>query len=293
VDGGNPDYSSVGGVLFNKLQTTLVQYPGGLAGSYAIPTGVTSIGDEAFETCVLTSVTIPASVTAIGQFAFSACLGLTSVTVATPSNLASIGIYAFSFCRSLTTVTIPAGVTSIGDEAFAYCSALTKAKFAGNAPTMGIYVFVYGGTGFEVDYFITATGFTTPTWDGYPSVAEGTGTNFQIWLVAKGHAANTNPLTPVANLGGISLLMAYALNLDPNQSLATSPLPVAVVAGGLLSYTFYAACPDITYLVEVSADMATWSSTGVTLSAPDSNGNRTASVPLASGMRYVRLVVSQ
>lgn len=37
------------GVVFNKSQTTLLRYPGGKAGSYAIPPGsVTDIGDYAY-----------------------------------------------------------------------------------------------------------------------------------------------------------------------------------------------------------------------------------------------------
>ena len=68
VDALNSVYSSVDGVLFNKSQTTLIQYPGGKAGSYTIPNSVTSIGDGAFSGCTsLTSVTIPNSVTSIGD----------------------------------------------------------------------------------------------------------------------------------------------------------------------------------------------------------------------------------
>ena len=293
VDGGNPAYSSAGGVLFDKPRTTLILYPGGLSGGYTIPNGVTSIGDGAFRDCALTDVTIPGSVASIGFEAFMYCSALKTVTFSLPSNLTSIGTYAFYDCQVLASVTIPASVTSIGDYVFYYCGGLTRAIFSGNAPTMGAYVFGYTATGFEVDYFSTATGFTTPTWDGYPAVAVTGGSNFQTWLVAKGYAASTDPLTPAAHLGGTGLLMVYALNLDPNQSYPASPLPVAVVAGGLLSYTYYAACPDITYQVEFSPDLAVWSNTGVTLSALDSHNMRTASVPLASGMKFVRLAVSQ
>src|SRR5271157_1971873 len=47
VDAQNSFYSSTNGVLFDKSQTTLVEYPGGLAGSYTIPGSVTSIEDWA------------------------------------------------------------------------------------------------------------------------------------------------------------------------------------------------------------------------------------------------------
>jgi hypothetical protein len=60
----------VDGVLFDQLQTTLIQYPGGKTGGYTVPGSVTRIGDLAFFYCTgLTSVTIPASVTTIGIYA--------------------------------------------------------------------------------------------------------------------------------------------------------------------------------------------------------------------------------
>ena len=41
VNASNSVYSSVDGILFNKDKTMLIQYPGGKAGSYAIPTRIT------------------------------------------------------------------------------------------------------------------------------------------------------------------------------------------------------------------------------------------------------------
>jgi formylglycine-generating enzyme required for sulfatase activity len=113
-----------------------------------------------------------------------------------------------------------------------------------------------------------------------------------VWLASKGFSPNTSPLTPVAKLGGANLLMAYALNLDPNQSYSSDPLPKAVMAGNQMSYTFYAGNTDVGYRVETSTDLASWSTSGVTVSAPDANGNSTASVPSAGGTRFIRLVVS-
>jgi hypothetical protein len=118
VDAGNSNYSSVDGVLFNKLQTLLVQYSAGiLDNSYIIPENVTSIGDDAFSRCTnLTSITIPDSVTSIGDYAFYACTSLTSITIS--DSVTSIGDYAFYECTNLTSVTIGNSVTSIGERAF-------------------------------------------------------------------------------------------------------------------------------------------------------------------------------
>jgi hypothetical protein len=80
VAASNPDYTSLSGVLFDKAQVTLLQYPGGLGGSYTIPASVTRIGDDAFVGCYfLTSVTIPVSVTSIEADVFKFCDNLTSV----------------------------------------------------------------------------------------------------------------------------------------------------------------------------------------------------------------------
>ncbi|SFA89597.1 Leucine rich repeat-containing protein [Acetitomaculum ruminis DSM 5522] len=63
VDNNNPAYSSLEGVLFDKLKTTLVKYPEGKAGAYIVPSSVKSIADAyMIGGTAITKLTIPASV---------------------------------------------------------------------------------------------------------------------------------------------------------------------------------------------------------------------------------------
>ena len=140
VSTANPNYSSLDGVLFNKPQTLLIKYPTSKNGTYTIPSGVTSIGDDAF----------------------SGCTGLTSMSI--PSSVTTIGNQAFYGCAELTRVSIPSGVTSIGTYAFTYCSKLTRAIFMGNAPTIGSGAFILTTSGFTIYYINGSLGFTSPTW---------------------------------------------------------------------------------------------------------------------------------
>jgi len=138
----NPNYISKDGVLFDKQQTTLIQYPGGKQGAYVIPNSVTSIGNYAFYGCSgLTSVTIPNSVTSIGMGAFMNCTALTSVTI--PDSVTSIGREAFYGCTDLTSVSIPNSVTSIEQNAFSGCSGLTSVTIPNSVTSIGYSAFYY------------------------------------------------------------------------------------------------------------------------------------------------------
>ena len=85
-----------------------------------IPNSVTSIGSRAFEGCEnLSSIKIPESVTVIGQNAFSWDAVLSSVEL--PSTLLKIDDYAFSECGSIWGIVLPDNLKTIGAGAFKSC----------------------------------------------------------------------------------------------------------------------------------------------------------------------------
>ena len=131
-----PGVSSEDGFLI--INGILMKYTGD-AENVEIPSGVTSINDNAFaHNYSIVSVKIPSGVTKLGIQAFGRCDSLVSVElpetlismdnsfiycgkleeITIPSGMKTIGRYAFYDCTSLAKVTIPNSVTEIGDEAF-------------------------------------------------------------------------------------------------------------------------------------------------------------------------------
>jgi hypothetical protein len=108
VDSNNPFYSSRDGVLFDKGQGTLLEYPPYKSGSYTIPSSVSVIATDAFDDSIMTNVTIPDNVVVIGVAAFNQCVGLTTITI--PGSVGAIGDVAFDSCFGLTNVILSEGI---------------------------------------------------------------------------------------------------------------------------------------------------------------------------------------
>ncbi|MDR0438437.1 MAG: leucine-rich repeat domain-containing protein [Bacteroidales bacterium] len=135
VEANNPNFSSINGVLFNKNQTLLIQYPTGKQQStYTIPNSVTSIGNSAFAYAKFTSVTIPNGVISIGDYSFW-CSNL--IFVAIPNSVTSIGVAAFCHSWQLASLTIGEGVISIGEAAFAECKQLASVVIPNSVTSIG------------------------------------------------------------------------------------------------------------------------------------------------------------
>ena len=81
VSPNNKNYSSFGGVLFNKSRSKLLKYPiGNERRAYIVPDGVAEIGSSAFDGCTsLEEITIPESIWIIGYYAFNNCSGMKNI----------------------------------------------------------------------------------------------------------------------------------------------------------------------------------------------------------------------
>ncbi len=176
VEVSSLSYTSVDGVLFSKDVSILVQCPGGKAGAYAIPSGVTTMGSGAFWGCdTLVSIAIPSSLVSIPISSMQAGSSFTTITVdesnpsfssidgvlydktgvtllqcplgrsgklEIPSQVRTIADSSFSGCTNLTGVTIPEAVTVIERSAFSACKGLTNLVIPNGVTSIGDSCFI-------------------------------------------------------------------------------------------------------------------------------------------------------
>lgn len=156
VASGSTSFSALGGVLFNAARSTLVRWPGGKSGAYAVPADVSRIAVGAF--CGadrVTSVSLPASVTSIGDRAFAHCSALASFSVA-PGNPSFVvsgsedsrGALVSKDGRTLVCVpaaaaagaacvVVPEGVESVAPSAMAGLAGLSSVSLPASVSTIG------------------------------------------------------------------------------------------------------------------------------------------------------------
>ena len=105
VSASNPNYSSIGGVLFNKNVTQLLKYPYAKPGtSYTVPNTVTQIGGFGYNK-ILTSITLPEGLRTIDTYAFEGSI-ITSIII--PDSVDSYGSFPFYQNTALETFTVGA-----------------------------------------------------------------------------------------------------------------------------------------------------------------------------------------
>lgn len=118
VNYSNTTFAAYDGVLYNKVTSTLVQYPiKKRGGMYSIIDGTISVGPEAFMgNTNIERLNINPSLENIGDNAFNGCTGIVYLDV--PSNVVNVGREAFANCTGLVTIWLGRGVKSVGALAF-------------------------------------------------------------------------------------------------------------------------------------------------------------------------------
>lgn len=104
-----------------------------------ISEGVKIIGESAFDSNGMHTISIPDSVTKIGDNAFSLCKNLKSVSF--PENIKKIPYGVCQDCKNLESVTFSEGVEVIGQYAFQNCDNLTEITFPYTLKKIDDYAF--------------------------------------------------------------------------------------------------------------------------------------------------------
>ena len=121
VEGGNKNFISVDGVLFDKSMRALMLYPAGRKDKeYRIPDGVQIIFQHAFAGAKhLEKVVIPESMQHIKDMAFRNCCNLRQITL--NENLKTIGARCFENCSLLSKMVFPRKLEAIGYRSLNSC----------------------------------------------------------------------------------------------------------------------------------------------------------------------------
>lgn len=239
VSSENPYYSSDdSGVLFDKNKTELILAPDGIAGSYTIPSGVTAIGDYAFEGCFnLESVTIPEGVSVIGASAFYECMSLQSVTMA--ASVTEIGQSAFGNCGMLMDVYYGGSESrwaqiSIGEENESLSKIATIHFTQEEVELTGITVTPPNKTQYYVGYVLDLTGMvvTAQYSDGHTEViTEGYAvTGYDAYYV------KTHTIT-VSYKGYTDTFQVTVKDKEPTHIIVTPPTMTECWVGEALDLT--------------------------------------------------------
>lgn len=252
----NPYYSSQEGVLYNKNKTTLVAFPSGKAGTFSIPSSVTSINNEAFKGCSkLTAITIPDSVTSIGYEAFAYCSSLTSITL--PNNVSTIQYGTFARCTALSSVTLPNNIGAIWRHAFLDCIRLTNITFPQSLSIFDGGSFA-GCTALSNAYFLGSfpsfLSMSIPDrFIGVPTTHFG----FTYVNVSMGFSSNTT----IKYRFGATGWNDYIPGVTPIELLPPNIKNLSfVVVGGITKIRLtFETFPEWQYEVQKSSDLLSWS----------------------------------
>ncbi len=118
VSGANTSYTSRDGVLLSGDAKSILWFPMGKRGDYALPATVTAVGPYAFRECSIGKFVFPAGLTKIGECAF---YNSKVREVVLPSTLKMLPTGVFQKCADLRTVRLGNDVELLSDYVFDGC----------------------------------------------------------------------------------------------------------------------------------------------------------------------------
>lgn len=145
VSGANTAYTSRDGVLLSGDAKSILWFPMGKRGDYALPATVTAVGPYAFRECSIEKFVFPAGLTKIGECAF---YDSKVREVALPSTLNMLPTGVFQKCSDLKTVRLGDDVELLSDYVFDGCPLTDLYITAPLPPVCGSNTFATTGTDF-------------------------------------------------------------------------------------------------------------------------------------------------
>jgi hypothetical protein len=299
ADPANPNYFSDAGVLFwvgldpvtNDEIIFLSHFPGGVGGVYQLPDYVDDVWSTAFDdSAYLTAIDVSSTnrkLSSVEGVLFDKdlrllirCPGGFEGSFSLPPSASGIRANGFKNCINLTRVVITSRNFGQGGNVFDGCDSLESIVIFGFEPRPRFNTEV-------VIYFLgdESSVFNSGSLAIYERVRLGLSTFFKRWLLTEGFDYDT-PIDQGSQVGGVSLLTAYALNLQSGENL-----PTPVVEGDQLVLNFSAGKPGITYEVESSTNLVDWNSTNVSVSHLNEDCLLSASVELEGQSKFLRIVI--
>jgi autotransporter-associated beta strand protein len=277
------------------------------AGVFANGTGTTALTKVGAGTLTLTGASTHTGATTVsaGKLVLSGgSLTGSAVTVQSGGTFGGNGAVTgnLTFNSGATLLAHPTAPLAITGN-LAFGGAVTVSPAPGATFTAGTYTlctysgtltgtptFAWSGTGFTATFSTATAGQIRLT------LAPSPATVFTTFLTTEGVPADQRTVTADPDFDGVANLLEFALGGKPMLADATASLPTVSANASTLSLTYKRVRPvEIIYSVQTTTDLAgtpVWTPEGVNQGTPAGDGTTTATVPLSTDRRFLRLGVS-
>lgn len=242
VEDGSQYYKDIDGILYTADGATLLKCPEHYFDPVAVPDGVRTIAEHAFQSSNITSVVLPNTLTEIGYLAFGYCKHLTKVTI--PASVTTLGRTVFGGCHYLKYAKIESEV--VGEYMFYECTSLKDIILSPKVNKVGKEAFSLHSNYSTTIYALNAT---PPQCEGelsdnanniakftlkVPYESKDAYTNDAIWgkvsTIENTLGSDNNGLTYDSDLYGLN--RSGALYADPQKIVGDFVIPEQFTIGG-------------------------------------------------------------